>query len=81
MRRDDEARGRPISPPLINKYGEIAAPIKNRVLGTASAALTHSETAAGESSLGDIIADAQLWATSGPDWDHGERPAGCGPRS
>ena len=53
---------------LINKYGEIAAPIENRVLGTAAAPLTRTQNAVGESSLGDIIADAQLWATSGPNW-------------
>jgi 5'-nucleotidase len=53
---------------LINRYGEIAAPIENRVLGTAPLALSRTANAAGESSLGDIIADAQLWATSGPTW-------------
>jgi 5'-nucleotidase len=53
---------------LINKYGAIAAPIENRVLGNAPQALTRTQNAAGESSLGDIIADAQLWATSGPSW-------------
>ena len=51
---------------LINKYGEIAAPIENRVLGTAPHPSPAPRNAAGESSLGDIIADAQLWATSGP---------------
>ena len=30
--------------------------------------MTRTANAAGESSLGDIIADAQLWATSGPSW-------------
>ena len=44
------------------------------MLGTASAALTRTQNAAGESSLGDIIADAQLWATSGPDWDPANGP-------
>ena len=53
---------------LITKYGDIAAPTENRVLGSAPSALTRSQNAAGESSLGDIIADAQLWATSGPSW-------------
>jgi 5'-nucleotidase len=53
---------------LIDKYGVIAAPIENRVLADAPVALTRTQNAAGESSLGDIIADAQLWATSGPDW-------------
>ena len=53
---------------LIDKYGTIAAPIENRVIGNASAPLTRATNAAGESSLGDIIADAQVWATSGPTW-------------
>ena len=59
---------------LIDKYGVIAAPTENRVLGTATAPLTRTANAAGESSLGDIIADAQLWATSGASW-----PAQNGP--
>jgi 5'-nucleotidase len=53
---------------LIDKYGTIAAPTENRVIGTASAALSRTANGVGESSLGDIIADAQLWATSGPSW-------------
>ena len=58
---------------LINHYGEIAAPIENRVIGEATAALTRTANALGESSLGDIIADAQLWATSGPIVAGGQR--------
>ena len=53
---------------LINRYGEIAAPIENRVIGEASAPLTRTLNTGGESSLGDIIADAQVWATSGASW-------------
>ncbi len=68
VRRDEKPAAADITA-LINKYGEIAAPIENRVLGTASAPLTRTQNSAGESSLGDIIADAQLWATSGSDWD------------
>jgi 5'-nucleotidase len=49
---------------LIGKYGAIAAPIENQEIGFANADLTRTGTPAGESSLGDIIADAQLWATS-----------------
>ncbi|HEV2950677.1 MAG TPA: 5'-nucleotidase C-terminal domain-containing protein, partial [Actinomycetota bacterium] len=55
---------------LVAKYAELAAPTENRVIGTASEALTRSSTAPpagnGESVPGDIIADAQLWATSQP---------------
>ncbi|KGN34809.1 5'-nucleotidase [Knoellia sinensis KCTC 19936] len=53
---------------LIAKYGEIAAPIENRVLGQAPQPLTRTQNSLGESSLGDIIADGQLWATSGANW-------------
>jgi 5'-nucleotidase len=48
---------------LVTKYGTLAAPVENRVIGVASATLSRTANAAGESSLGDIIADAQLWAT------------------
>jgi 5'-nucleotidase len=56
---------------LIDRYGEIAAPTENRELGMASAPLTRTVNLAGESSLGDIIADAQVWATSGVGWSNG----------
>jgi 5'-nucleotidase len=49
---------------LVGKYATLAAPTENRVIGEATAALTRTANTAGESSLGDIIADAQLWATS-----------------
>jgi 5'-nucleotidase len=65
VRRDAKPAAADITA-LINKYGVIAAPIENRVIGNASAALTRTVNAAGESSLGDIIADAQVWATSQP---------------
>jgi 5'-nucleotidase len=67
VRRDTKPAAADVTA-LINHYGEIAAPTENRVLGTASAPLSRTANAAGESSLGDIIADAQLWATSGPSW-------------
>jgi 5'-nucleotidase len=67
VRRTDKPAAADITA-LINKYGEIAAPVENRVLGDAPQPLTRTQNAAGESSLGDIIADAQLWATSGPSW-------------
>jgi 5'-nucleotidase len=55
---------------LVAKYAELAAPTENRVVGAASAALTRTSIGPpagnGESVLGDIIADAQLWATSQP---------------
>ena len=53
---------------LIDKYGTIAAPTENRVIGNAPLPLLRDNNTFGESSLGDIIADAQLWATSGSTW-------------
>ncbi len=49
---------------LVEKYQTLAAPIANRVIGTTTAAITRDANAAGESPLGDLIADAQLAATS-----------------
>jgi 5'-nucleotidase len=51
---------------LIAKYNVIAAPLANRVIGTITADITRTQNAAGESALGDVIADAQLDATNDP---------------
>ena len=45
---------------LIQKYQRIAAPLANRVIGSITADITRAQTPAGESALGDVIADAQL---------------------
>ncbi len=50
---------------LLDKYRQLAAPLANRVIGSITADVTRSATAAGESALGDVIADAQLAATDG----------------
>jgi len=49
---------------LIDKYRTLSAPLADRIVGSAAAPLTRTSNTAGESSLGDIIADAQLDATS-----------------
>jgi 5'-nucleotidase len=54
---------------IIAKYKAIAGPIGDRVIGTAAADITRDATPAGESALGDVIADSQLEAT---------QPAGFG---
>ena len=51
---------------LIAKYQAIAAPLENRVIGSITASITRTNNAAGESALGDVIADAQLYATADP---------------
>ena len=51
---------------LIDKYNAIAAPLANRIIGRITADITRTNNAAGESALGDVIADAQLEATNDP---------------
>ena len=48
---------------LIARYSAIAAPLANKVIGKVSGDITRTANAAGESALGDVIADAQLAAT------------------
>jgi 5'-nucleotidase len=49
---------------LITKYSALSRSTANRVVGTASADITARRNHAGESALGDVIADAQLAAAS-----------------
>jgi 5'-nucleotidase len=49
---------------LISKYNTLSAPFANRIVGRISADITRTANAAGESALGDVIADAQLAATT-----------------
>jgi 5'-nucleotidase len=51
---------------LITKYDTLVAPLRDRVLGSITADITRTQNAAGESSMGDVIADAQLDATDDP---------------
>jgi len=52
---------------LLDAYDRLAAPIANRPAGSITATLSRVPIASGESPLGDIIADAQLAATSATD--------------
>ena len=49
---------------LIDKYDALSAPLANAVIGSTTADITRTNNAAGESALGDVIADAQLTATT-----------------
>ncbi|MGI8607374.1 MAG: bifunctional metallophosphatase/5'-nucleotidase [Gaiellaceae bacterium] len=49
---------------LVDKYRTLSAPFANRVIGAITAGITRTANAAGESALGDVIADAQLFATA-----------------
>ncbi|MGY6278227.1 bifunctional metallophosphatase/5'-nucleotidase [Methylomonas sp. MgM2] len=48
---------------IVDNYNTIAQPIANRVIGGISANVSRTTNAAGESALGDVIADAQWEAT------------------
>jgi 5'-nucleotidase len=48
---------------LIARYQAISDPLANRLVGTITADITRTPNAAGESALGDVIADSQLAAT------------------
>ncbi|HEX5203920.1 MAG TPA: bifunctional metallophosphatase/5'-nucleotidase, partial [Actinoplanes sp.] len=50
---------------IADKYRTAVAPIANRVVGRVTGDITRVNTAAGESQLGDVIADAQLARTVG----------------
>jgi 5'-nucleotidase len=49
---------------LLDQYRAAAAPLANQVVGSITANITKTGNAAGESALGDVLADAQLAATS-----------------
>ncbi len=51
---------------LIAKYNAVAAPLANRIIGQITADILRAANPAGESALGDVIADAQLDATDDP---------------
>ena len=51
---------------LVGKYSALVAPLANRVVGSTTGDILRANNAAGESALGDVIADAQLAATSDP---------------
>ena len=49
---------------LIDKYDNLSAPLADAVIGSITSDITETSNAAGESALGDVIADAQLEATA-----------------
>ncbi len=61
-RQDDTTKYDPTVAAVVAQYVKAAAPLANRVIGTIQGDLTR--TAAGESTLGDVIADSQLAATA-----------------
>jgi 5'-nucleotidase len=56
----DPTKADPQVKAIADKYRTAVAPIANRVVGSITADITPTANAAGESALGDVIADAQL---------------------
>ena len=52
---------------ILAKYAAVAAPIANHIVGSVAGDITRANNRAGESALGNIIADAQLASTSPAD--------------
>ncbi|MDP1863120.1 MAG: bifunctional metallophosphatase/5'-nucleotidase [Thiobacillus sp.] len=52
---------------LADNYNALAASLANEAMGNITADISRSNNAAGESALGDVIADAQLEATAAPE--------------
>ena len=65
VRTDTYAKD-PAQTALIADYERVAAPLINRVVGRITASLTRDANPAGETSLGEAIADSQLAATRAP---------------
>jgi 5'-nucleotidase len=49
---------------IVDKAKSLSAPLANRVVGSITTDITRTANSAGESALGDVIADAQLASTS-----------------
>jgi 5'-nucleotidase len=56
----------PVQTRIIEKYDALSASIADRVVGTVTADISRTLNHAGESALGDVIADAQLASVSAP---------------
>jgi 5'-nucleotidase len=62
VRQEDLTRSDPVVAKVVKQYVDAAAPLANVVIGRIQGDLTR--TGAGESTLGDVIADSQLAATT-----------------
>src|SRR5262249_55482875 len=52
---------------IIEKYRPAALRVANRPIGSITSEITRTNNVAGESALGDLVADAQLASVSAPD--------------
>jgi 5'-nucleotidase len=64
VRQPDPSKADPQVQAVVDQYMTAAAPLANRVIGSIAGDLTRTPSPFGESALGDVIADAQLAATT-----------------
>lgn len=65
--RLDRYAKEPAQTALISIYEKLAAPLAGRVVGSLGATISRESSAAGATAMGQLVADAQLAATSAPD--------------
>ncbi len=63
IRQPDTSKEDPQVQAVVNQYVAASAPLANQVIGSIQGDLTRTGTAFGESTLGNVIADAQFVAT------------------
>jgi 5'-nucleotidase len=64
VRKEDPSKADSTVAGIVKQYVTASAPLANKVIGKIQGDLTRTPSALGESTLGDVIADAQLAATS-----------------
>jgi len=64
IRQDDPSKADPRVAAVVKQYVDAAAPLANKVIGKIQGDLTRAPSPFGETTLGDVIADAQLKATA-----------------
>jgi 5'-nucleotidase len=66
VRQPDPSKEDPTVAAIVKQYVDASAPLANRVIGKAQGDLTRNATPLGETTMGDVIADAQLAGTADP---------------
>lgn len=64
IRQDDPSKADPGVAAVVKQYVDASAPLANRVIGRIQGDLTRTAAPTGETTLGDVIADAQFAATA-----------------
>jgi 5'-nucleotidase len=57
----------PVQTALVAKYAKLSEPLENRVIAKVSQEIPYTVNPSGESPLGNVIADAQLFSTASPE--------------